>query len=146
MQLLREIEVRYKTRKVKGKTTRVTGPRIVFQLFKDLQNEAKEKLIVINLNSKNIINSFEVVSIGTLNTGRTTPREIFRGAIVTNSAAVLCVHNHPSGDPTPSRDDIFLTRRLLKLAKILHFVFLDHIIIGADTYTSIRERNPKLFK
>ncbi len=48
MQLLREIEVRYKTRKVKGKTTRVTGPKIVFQLFKDLQNEAKEKLIVIN--------------------------------------------------------------------------------------------------
>ncbi|MBA7493474.1 hypothetical protein ES702_04033 [subsurface metagenome] len=146
MQLLREIEIRYKTRKVKGKTTRVTGLKIVFQLFKDLQNEAKEKLIVINLNSKNIINSFEVVGIGTLNTTLTTPREIFRGAIVTNSAAVLCVHNHPSGDPTPSGDDIRLTRKLLKLAKILHFVFLDHVIIGADTYTSIRKRNPKLFK
>ena len=87
-----------------------------------------------------------MVAIGTMNTGLTTSSEIFRGAIVSNSARAICVHNHPSGDPTPSGDDILLTKRLLKSGEIIGIDFIDHIIIGADAYTSIRERNPKLFK
>lgn len=146
MPFLREIQIKYTVKKTKEKAKRVTSSKIIFNLFKDLQDEAKEKLVAVNLTAKNIINSFEVVSIGILNQSIAHPREIFRGAIISNSASVICVHNHPSGDPAPSAEDIAITKQLAEAGKILGICLLDHIIIGTNAYVSLRDTQPKLFK
>ncbi len=82
----------------------------------------------------------EIVSIGTLNASIVHPREVFRPAILHASNSVIVVHNHPSGDPTPSNDDIELTKRLAEAGKILGIELLDHVIVGNGSYISLKER------
>jgi DNA repair protein RadC len=80
------------------------------------------------------------VSIGTLGAALVHPRDVFREAIRRNVAAVVLVHNHPSGDPEPSRDDIELTRRLSSVGKLVGIEVIDHVIVAKDGYVSLRER------
>jgi len=139
---LREIEIKYKTKKVNRKKAggeKVNSPDIVYELFSDLQNETKEKLIVINLNAKSKIICFEVVAIGSLEAIHARPMEVFRTSVMVNAHAVVVVHNHPSGDPKPSGEDRAFTVRLKFLADNMGLEFHDHIIIGFGSYYSFAD-------
>jgi DNA repair protein RadC len=136
--LVREIQIRYKTVKRKDgiSGTRIKGPEAVAKLFRDLQNETKEKLIIINLDAKHRILGFEVVAIGGLNTCRVRPIDIFVSSFLTKAYSAIILHNHPSGDCTPSPDDKVFTRKMVKTAQIIGLNLIDHIIIGDDDYFS----------
>ena len=84
----------------------------------------------VHLNSKNVILGVETISIGSLTSSLVHPREVYKGAIINNSASILFMHNHPSGDPKPSNDDIEITQRLKQAGDILGIKVLDHIIFG----------------
>lgn len=96
----------------------------------------REHFIVVALDTKNQPTGWHVVSIGTLNSTLVHPREIFRFAILSEAHAVMFVHNHPSGDPTPSEADDILTARLVEAGKILGVQVLDHVIIGSHEWYS----------
>lgn len=101
----------------------------------------KEHLRVIMLNVKNMVISVSDISIGSLNSSIVHPREVFSEAIRKNSASIIICHNHPSGNCTPSKEDIKVTERLDECSKILGIDLLDHIIIGDGKYISLKEKN-----
>lgn len=82
-----------------------------------------------------------MISIGTINSLHTTPIEVFKTAIITNSTSVILIHNHPSGDPTPSNSDIKETLRFVKCSNLIGIKFLDHMIIGDDNFFSFKKHN-----
>jgi DNA repair protein RadC len=117
-------------------TTRFTSPEMLFELFRDLKNETKEHFITLHLDGKNRIVCKEVVSIGSLNQSIVHPREVFKTALLSNAAAIVLIHNHPTGDTTPSSEDKSITKRLCEAGEILGIKVLDHIIIGEDSFLS----------
>ncbi len=140
---IREIELRYKKRRVKSEAPvhePLTDPKKVYDLFSDLQNEAKEKLITISLDTKLKMLCFEVVAVGSIDTVHSRPFEAIRTSIATNAHGIIMVHNHPSGDPTPSESDRAFTHDLMELLVIGGSSFHDHIIIGGGQYFSFAER------
>jgi len=100
----------------------------------------KERFLCAMLDAKNKVFKEDLVSDGTLTSSLVHPREVFRNAIKEASASVLFVHNHPSGDPTPSKDDIAVTERLLETGKIIGIEVLDHVIISDNRYLSLFEK------
>ncbi|MEG3041012.1 MAG: DNA repair protein RadC, partial [Clostridium sp.] len=95
---------------------------------------------LIMLNTKNVIISVKDISIGNLNSSIVHPREVFIEAIKQSSASVILCHNHPSGDPTPSNEDILITKRLKECGTMLGIEVLDHLIIGNEAYVSLKEK------
>ena len=138
---VREIVIKYKTRKAgKGlEGEKVTGPETVVRLFKDLQNETKEKLIVINLDNANRILCFELVALGGCNICHARPIEIFKSSFLTSAVSAIVIHNHPSGKSIPSLDDRNFTKELIKVTKLIGLKLLDHIIIGHEGYYSFAD-------
>ncbi|GMA52356.1 UPF0758 protein [Alicyclobacillus contaminans] len=100
----------------------------------------KEHFVILHLDTKHCILGEETVSIGSLDASIVHPREIFKSAIKKSASAILCVHNHPSGDPTPSSEDIAVTRRLSEAGKLLGIDVLDHIVVGDGQYVSLKAR------
>ena len=120
----------------------IHGPEDVSAVFiPKLLHETKEHFMLALLNTKNRVIATPTVSIGSLSASVVHPREVFREAIKYPCAAIILVHNHPSGDPTPSREDISVTERLVKAGKIMDIPVLDHLIIGQHTYVSMKEKN-----
>ncbi len=120
--------------------TRYTAPIQLFQAFQYLMAETKEYFICLHLYGKNRVNCLDVVSIGSLNQSIVHPREVFKTALLSSAAAVILIHQHPTGDPTPSREDIEITRRLKEAGELLGVKVLDHVIIGKDDYCSFVEK------
>lgn len=110
-------------------------------VMEDMRYLKKECLRVILLNVKNMVLSIKDVSIGSINTSIVHPREIFVEAIKCSSASIIMCHNHPSGDPTPSDEDINVTKRVFEAGKIIGIDLLDHIIIGDGRYISLKEKS-----
>ncbi len=107
----------------------------------DEMDRDKEHFWVIGLTAKNAVKFIELVSLGTLSNSLIHPRETFRRSIAKGTASIIVGHNHPSGDPTPSRDDIEITMRLKNAGEIVGIALLDHVIIGEeDKFTSLREK------
>jgi DNA repair protein RadC len=119
--------------------TRYTSPTQIFDTFNFLRHETKEYFIALHLDGKNRVVCLDIVSIGSLNQSIVSMRETFKTALLSSAAAILVMHNHPSGDPTPSSEDIAITRRLTECGELVGIKVLDHIIIG-DTYLSFVER------
>jgi len=109
------------------------------EFAENLLKSDREKFICMHLNVKNQIISFEIVSTGSLTSSIVHPREVYKGAILSNAASVIFMHNHPSGDPEPSNDDIVITERLEKAGEILGINVLDHIIVARSGYYSFKE-------
>jgi DNA repair protein RadC len=109
-------------------------------LMEEMRYLEKEHFKAILLNIKNHVISVEDISIGSLNTSIVHPREVFKTAIKRSSASLIIVHNHPSGDPTPSKEDIQVTKRLVDAGKIIGIEVLDHIIIGNGIFISFKEK------
>lgn len=104
-----------------------------------LRYQKKEFVIELILNSKCQVEARDVISIGDLSSATVHPREIFNPAIRKSAAAIIIIHNHPSGDPSPSQDDIEATNRLQEVSRIVGIKLMDHIIIGRNCYISLRE-------
>jgi DNA repair protein RadC len=109
-------------------------------LMEDLRYLQKEHFVCLFLNTKNHVIGQETLSMGSLNASIVHPREVFRAAIKRSSASIICVHNHPSGDPTPSPEDIQMTARLVEAGQIIGIEVLDHIILGDQNFVSLKEK------
>jgi len=128
--------VRERTIKVEPRPA-IHNPDDVVAILRDEFLKAdREKLICLMLNAKNVVIGMNLVSMGSLTASISHPREIFKAAILSNAAAIILSHGHPSGDPSPSQDDIQLTDRISKAGDILGIKLLDHVIIGElDSYS-----------
>ncbi|WP_375179417.1 RadC family protein [Enterococcus rotai] len=115
--------------------------QIAQNLIYELQDFQQEHLVCLYLNTKNEVIKQETVFKGSLNQSVAHPREIFRSAVKYSAARLILAHNHPSGNPTPSESDIHFTQRMQKCGKMMGIEVLDHIIIGAQVYISMREEN-----
>ncbi|NMB08698.1 MAG: DNA repair protein RadC [Tissierellia bacterium] len=121
---------------------KVDSPLVVVDLLmEEMRYLKKEHFKTIILDTKNQIISIENISIGNLNASIVHPREVFNIAIRKSANAIILVHNHPSGDPTPSTEDINITHRLIDAGNIIGIKVLDHIIIGDNKYISFKQRN-----
>ena len=105
----------------------------------ELSELAYERFVALALNTKNHLTAVLPVSSGSLNASIVHPRELFQRAILSNAASIIVCHNHPSGDPTPSPEDIALTRKLVEAGQLLDIPILDHVILGYGRYTSFKE-------
>ena len=137
---LGELFKRYGKLKSKGFSTTIEDAKDVFNIFhEELKSKKKEHLYALLLDSKNRIIKTELISVGTLNQSFAHPREVFVKAIKESANSIILVHNHPSGDPNPSKDDVVITKKLIKSGNLLGIKVLDHIIIGRDKYWSWME-------
>lgn len=119
----------------------IRSPKDAFNLLKgELTPLTQEHFIVIGLNTKNHVLFTHTVTIGTLNSSLVHPREVFRPLIKKSACSCIVAHNHPSGDSTPSAEDINVTKRLVQAGEIIGIELLDHIIIGLDEFTSLKEK------
>ncbi len=113
---------------------------VSFLLMEEMRYLDREQFRTVSLNTKNQVIETEVVSVGSLNSSIVHPREVFKNPIRRSANSLILVHNHPSGDPTPSKEDIAVTARILEAGKILGIEILDHIIIGDNKYSSLKEK------
>ena len=113
--------------------------RVARPIFAELDAD-KEHFLLLALNNKNRINGYKVISTGTLTATLIRPGDVYCAALDLRAAAVVFVHNHPSGDPMPSQEDQDITRRLKECGEMLAIRVLDHIILGADRYYSFSDR------
>ncbi len=121
-------------------TVKITCPQDAANLLmEELRHLKEEHFVCLFLDTKNQVIGRQTLSIGSLNASIVHPREVYRAAIRRSSASILCAHNHPSGDPTPSPEDIALTRRLSEAGELLGVELLDHLVIGDNRYTSLKE-------
>ncbi|MBK1468810.1 DNA repair protein RadC [Parvimonas sp. S3374] len=119
----------------------VGSPKSVADIFMNiLRDEMKEHFYVLLLDTKNKIISWDEISKGDLNSSIVHPREVFKYALKYSANSIICLHNHPSGDPTPSMQDIEITKRLQEVGNLVGIKLLDHIIIGYNKYISLREK------
>jgi DNA repair protein RadC len=118
----------------------VRGPETVFDLTRDIRGTNREHFVGFYLNTRNQVLRREVISIGSLNASIVHPREVFTPAIALSAANLILAHNHPSGDPSPSEEDLAITRRLVDAGRLLGIDVLDHVIVCRDQYASFRER------
>lgn len=100
----------------------------------------QEQLRIVVLNTRNQVLAMPTISSGTVNQSQVRPAEVFRPAVRMNATAIIVVHNHPSGDPAPSHDDVRVTGELVAAGKLLDIEVLDHIVIGQGRFVSLRER------
>lgn len=117
----------------------ISTPKDVVAQLTELRNNKKEHFVVMYLNARNQLVHKETVSMGTLNANLVHPREIFEPAVRILAAQIIIAHNHPSGDPEPSADDLTITKRLIEAGKILGIEVIDHIIVGKTTYRSLKK-------
>ncbi|CAM3502041.1 RadC family protein [Marinicrinis lubricantis] len=121
-------------------TAVIRSPEDAAQLvMEDMRYLQKEHFVCLFLNTKNQVLGQETLSMGSLNASIVHPREVFRAAIKRSSASIICVHNHPSGDPTPSPEDLSITERLVEAGEIIGIEVLDHIIIGDQKFISLKQ-------
>ena len=127
------------------KIGRATAPRLasaqdVYEALIDLRAEDREHFVAFDLDVRHRVIIRRVVHIGTLTGVEVHPREVFKPAIVNSAAAIIIAHNHPSGDPSPSRQDIELTERLRETGTLVGIVILDHVVFATEGYVSFAER------
>ena len=138
----KQIKAVFETLTVNEETTNYLKPHMrytsasqVHDTFSFLQEETKEYFICLHLDGKNRLVVVDVCSVGSLNQSIVHPREIFKTALLSSAAAIILLHNHPTGDPTPSSEDLEVTRRLQEAGTLLGIKVLDHIIIGTEYYS-----------
>ncbi len=109
-------------------------------MMEDMRFLTQEHFVVLYLNTKNHVIHKKTIFIGSLNASIVHPREVFKEAFRHSAASIICLHNHPSGDPAPSREDIEVTKRLVETGKVVGIELLDHIIIGDKKFVSLKEK------
>lgn len=121
---------------------KILTPNDVYSIIgQDMKHLKKEVFRVVFLNTKNRVIDYENISMGSLNSSIVHPREVFSRAIKKSAAGIILIHNHPSGNPTPSNEDLSITKRLIKAGELIGINVLDHVIIGIGKYYSMKEEN-----
>ncbi|MDV0444986.1 hypothetical protein MmiAt1_05380 [Methanimicrococcus sp. At1] len=119
---------------------KINGPDDIFQyIYPKIREEKQEKFMILCLDTKNQIISDVTIFVGSLDCSIVQPREIFKAALLESAASIVLIHNHPSGDPEPSREDIVITNRIIDNGKLLGIRVWDHLIIGDGCYVSMNE-------
>ena len=137
IKMIKEASFLYQTRTI-------SSPKDAYEMIKEqLEGLDREQFIIACLNTKNEPTNISVVSVGSLNKAIVHPREVFKTAILSNAASIMAFHNHPSGETTPSQQDIQLTNRLYEAGELLGIKLLDHLIIG-DRVPILRSRYTQL--
>lgn len=137
-QYIREAKISFKS--LKTEAFHVSSPNAVFNFIKSQIGYAtKEHFIVLGMDNKNMILVYHIVSIGTISEAIVHPREVFFPVMKALCSGAVIVHNHPSGNTAPSRQDIETTKRMVEAGKILGIPVLDHVIVGNDSYYSLKE-------
>lgn len=123
-----------------GERIRFTGPSVIADYYMEqLRHLEEEHILLVMTDNKNQLLTDKVVSMGTVNMSIISPREIFLTAVKNRAVHIILVHNHPSGDPLPSKEDYEITKRIHESGELLNIPLVDHIIIGDNNYTSFRE-------
>lgn len=112
----------------------------VYQDFKVLSDLDREVFVLLHLDGKHRVAGVHIVSVGCASNTPVHPREVFKAAILTNATAVIALHNHPSGDPSPSREDRDITDRVKQVGELLGIPLIDHIVVGAEGFYSFADR------
>jgi DNA repair protein RadC len=132
-----ELKIVRERRQGYGPASHIREAADVYRAFREhFEALDREEFLVVLVDGRNKVIGFNVVSVGTLTASLVHPREVFKPAIVGNAAAIILVHNHPSGDPEPSAEDKALTSRLTQAAELLGIRILDHVVIGDERYAS----------
>jgi len=141
-----ELAKRINNNKLNKERIKVTSPKAIYDMLgTDMRDKKIEEVKVVILDNKSHVKSIVTVSLGATNKSMVSPKEIFSEPVKQLATSIVLVHNHPSGDTTPSRQDILLTRKIIDYANIFDIKLLDHIIIGGNGYTSMKETNSELF-
>ncbi len=129
-----------------GRPITVRRGREVFDYMKSHAGGLdREHFWILTLNARHQITGLELISVGSLDASIVHPREIFKNCIKKSAKAIILVHNHPSGDPSPSDDDVDVTKRLVDAGRLLGIYVLDHVIVAETAYVSMRESSPGWF-
>lgn len=137
---LAEVSKRFRAYR-SGEEFRIKSPEDAAGIVMESMRYLKQEVLrIILLNTKNVVVNSKDVSVGSVNSSIVHPREIFAEAVKRSAASIIICHNHPSGDPTPSSEDINITHRLKECGKLLGIEILDHLIIGSGTYISLKEK------
>ena len=123
----------------------IHGPDEIERLIEPMRFYPEEHFVTFHVDTKYQVIGYNEVSKGTVSASLVHPREVFKAALLSNSTAIICAHNHPSGLPKPSNEDIEVTKILIKAGEILGVQVLDHVIIGGDDLFSLRENRPELW-
>lgn len=121
-----------------GKTIR--SPEDAAGLFDYMKHQNQEHFVAVFLNTKNVVIGKKTIFVGSLNASIVHPREVYREAVQRSAASIIVAHGHPSGDPSPSKEDIEVTKRLVEAGKVIGIEVLDHVIIGFNRYISLKEK------
>lgn len=135
-----ELVKRIKIRKIVDEKIIRNASDLAEKYFEIYEGEKQEKLICVFLDTRLKVIAEEVIFIGTVNCSIIHPRDIFSRALEKNAVNLILIHNHPSGDPTPSQDDIDVTNTLVECGRIMNIKVIDHIIIGDNKYFSMKEK------
>ena len=140
VEALRELCKNYGIEKLKPQD-QFSSSRDIFKHFhQQLSRQKQEQFIIVLLDNKHRYLAEEDVSKGILNKSLVHPREVFASAIEHRAASMICIHNHPSGDPEPSQEDLRITERLAEVGKLVGIPVLDHVIVGNESYTSFADK------
>ena len=141
LKVIKEKEINYAA----GLETRITQPDAILNIAINglqIHQQDIESFYIFTLDTKNKVTGIFEVSRGSLNSSIVHPREVFKRAIMQNANSIICLHNHPSGDPAPSQEDVNITNRLVEAGEIIGIKVLDHIIVGdEENYISFKERH-----
>lgn len=124
-----------------GTEPSITSPVDALPELRNIKDLKREYFVAVFLNARNQVIQTETISVGSLSASLVHPREVFAPAVASSAARVILGHNHPSGDVTPSREDIDLTRRIVQAGEIMGIEVLDHLIVGSDRFISLKEAN-----
>ena len=136
LKMVREKEVEYTF-------ANINDPEYLYQICTDvlkMQEEAEEIMMLFTLGTKNNITGIFEVSRGSVNASIVHPREIFKRALLNNATSIVIAHNHPSGNPAPSNEDVNITKRIEESGELLGVKLLDHIVVGDGKYVSFKEK------
>ncbi|MGL5615320.1 MAG: RadC family protein [Sarcina sp.] len=140
-QIIAACELYRRVKRKEIKNYKITSPEDIANLFEDSYFREQQEIVrLISLNTKNVVISVKEVFKGSLNSSIVHPREIFKEALNISAASIILCHNHPSGDPTPSIEDINITKRIKACGDIMGIKLLDHVIIGRNKFISLKEK------
>lgn len=137
---IREVEAVFKPSQSEQKV-KIRSPEDVYKLFCDLEDTTQEKLIALHLAADNSVLCFQVVHIGTTNSAFCNPADILRTTLLTGAVSLVIIHNHPSGDPTPSPSDKGTTKAVKQACELFQVKLFDSIIVGKDRYYSAADES-----
>lgn len=140
IELLSIVELSKRINMTDINSIKLNNSKIIFEYFKYIfDNEKQEYFYAIYLDSKSKLISYKLLFKGTINTSCVHPREVFKYAVIESAYSIIVMHNHPSGDPTPSHQDVEITKSLFEIGKIMAIPVVDHIVFGKELYYSFYE-------